>query len=175
MSDSENTTTAPATSRRRWIKTVGGASVAGVLGGQLAACGGGGGGSGGILPIGTATAAEPPAPTPTLPMMNLRRPNVIGPSSLESKRAGPPASTKKRVIARESQKDAHHAPVGRRRNNDLARKRPSAQRETLPKCALRLTRSGRAQRVPQGSFRPRSGTLACKQHRGAGGRSLSRT
>ncbi|CAN7755169.1 aminotransferase class V-fold PLP-dependent enzyme [Variovorax sp. LjRoot130] len=66
MSDSENTT-APATSRRRWLKTVGSASVAGVLGGQLAACGGGGGGSGGILPIGTATAAEPPASTPTLP------------------------------------------------------------------------------------------------------------
>lgn len=66
MSDSENTT-APATSRRRWLKTVGGASVASVLGGQLAACGGGGGGPGGILPIGTATAAEPGPSTPTLP------------------------------------------------------------------------------------------------------------
>lgn len=58
----------PATSRRHWLKSLGGASVAGVLGSQLVACGGGSGSSGGFLPF--ASAAPPPAPpgdTPTLP------------------------------------------------------------------------------------------------------------
>lgn len=60
--------TPPATSRRHWLKSLGGASVAGVLGSQLVACGGGSGSSGGFLPF--ASAAPPPASpseTPTLP------------------------------------------------------------------------------------------------------------
>jgi len=58
----------PVTSRRHWLKSLGGASVAGVLGSQLVACGGGSGSSGGFLPF--ASAAPPPVPpsdTPTLP------------------------------------------------------------------------------------------------------------
>ena len=48
----------PEASRRRWLKSIGGASIAGLLGGQLAGCGGGSGGA----PISSASAAEPQTP-----------------------------------------------------------------------------------------------------------------
>lgn len=55
-----------APTRRGWLKKIGGVSVAGVMGAQLAGCGGGGSSGVGLFP--PANAAEPPAPTtPGLP------------------------------------------------------------------------------------------------------------
>ena len=48
----------PEASRRGWLKSVGGASIAGLLGGQLVGCGGGSGGG----PISSASAAVPQTP-----------------------------------------------------------------------------------------------------------------